>query len=450
MAVIRIILRKNKKNSKGESPVVLRLADSDNKRAEFSTGFSSTEKYFDTSKEGGRFFQGKGVKAFTLERKEEDGRVKVYTNKEANDFLSSMEERASKLIKKYTEEHINWGFDRFKADFLNAPKRELFGTFADAIIEKEYRSKGHHKSATVASEAIQSLRNFDKQFDSRAFQDVNVDYLNDYIAHCRKKGNSDTTLKIRLGEIRRIFNIAIREGVAAQELYPFSSGKEDGKVRIPKTSPTKTDQYLSLESMQKLANTPMKNHVLERTRHLFLFSFYCRGMNWKDMALLTKSSFFPILVTDDETKKTSEVTMMEYRRSKTKGEFVIQVTPNIQRELDWFAENTPLYEDHVLPIISVPTTPETLDMYLAKVRQRFNHSLRKLAKELGFPESQQDITSYTARHSFAMTMLNLDKSIEVISQALGHQSVETTKHYLAKFSSSKMAKETDIDLSYKG
>lgn len=47
-----------------------------------------------------------------------------------------------------------------------------------------------------------------------------------------------------------------------------------------------------------------------------------------------------------------------------------------------------------------------------------------------------------------MTMLNLDKSIEVISQALGHQSVETTKHYLAKFSSSKMAKETDIDLSY--
>lgn len=300
----------------------------------------------------------------------------------------------------------------------------------------------------LTSKHIQSLKNFDKQFDSRAFQDINVDYINKYIAHCSKKGNSDTTLKIRLGEIRRIFNIAIREGVAAQELYPFSKNKEDGKVRIPKTSPTKTDQYLSLESMKILANTPMKNHVLERTRHLFLFSFYCRGMNWKDMALLTKSSFFPILVTDDETKKTSEVTMMEYRRSKTKGEFVIQVTPNIQKELDWFTENTLLYEDHVIPIISVPTTPETLDMYLAKVRQRFNHSLRKLAKELGFPESQQKITSYTARHSFAMTMLNLDKSVEIISQALGHQSVETTKHYLAKFSSSKMAKETDIDLSY--
>lgn len=38
--------------------------------------------------------------------------------------------------------------------------------------------------------------------------------------------------------------------------------------------------------------------------------------------------------------------------------------------------------------------------------------------------------------------------MEIISQVLGHQSVETTKHYLAKFSSTKMAKETDIDLSY--
>ena len=87
-------------------------------------------------------------------------------------------------------------------------------------------------------------------------------------------------------------------------------------------------------------------------------------------------------------------------------------------------------------------------MYLAKIRQRFNESLRKLAKLLDFPESQQDITFYTARHSFAMSMLHLDKPVEIISQALGHQSVETTKHYLAKFSSTKMAKETDIDLSY--
>lgn len=215
---------------------------------------------------------------------------------------------------------------------------------------------------------------------------------------CTDNGNSDSTIKIRLGEIRRIFNIAIRDGVASQELYPFSSGKEDGKIRIPKTAPTKTDQYLTLDSMRKLANTKKKSHVLERTRHLFLFSYYCRGMNWKDMALLSKSSFLPMVVTDESTKESKEVTMMEYRRSKTKGEFLIQITPNIQRELDWFAQNTVLFEDYALPIISVEVPSERLDMYIAKIRQRFNASLKKIAKQLKFPESQQNITIVRRDH----------------------------------------------------
>lgn len=446
MAKIRTIL-KSTKDADGRHAVLLMLSDR-KQREYFSTGFSATDKEFDSSKQGGRFHQGRGVRPFYLKRKEEDGSTKVYSNKDANIILANLENRASDILKGYNEKHINWGLDQFRTDFVNAPKRELFRSFADSIIQQEYSDKGRHKSATVALEAIRSLERFDAQLDTKSFQDINVKYLTGYIAFCKKNGNSDSTIKIRLGEVRRIFNIAIREGVASQENYPFSSGKEDGKIRIPKTALSKTDQYLPMDSMKKLANTPMENHVLERTRHLFLFSYYCRGMNWKDMALLTKSSFFPLVVTDENTKEMREVTMMEYRRSKTKGEFLIQVTPNIQRELDWFSENTALYADYVLPIISVEITPEKMDMYIAKIRQRFNHSLRKIAEILEFPDSQQDISSYTARHSFAMTMQNLNKPVEIISQALGHQSVETTKHYLAKFSSTKMAKETDIDLSY--
>lgn len=446
MAKIRTIL-KSTKDADGRHAVLLMLSDR-KQREYFSTGFSATDKEFDSSKQGGRFHQGRGVRPFYLKRKEEDGSTKVYSNKDANIVLANLENRASDILKGYNEKHINWGLDQFRTDFVNAPKRELFSSFADSIIQQEYSDKGRHKSATVALEAIRSLERYDSQLGTKSFQDINVKYLTGYIAFCKKNGNSDSTIKIRLGEIRRIFNIAIREGVASQENYPFSSGKEDGKIRIPKTALSKTDQYLPMDSMKKLANTPMENHVLERTRHLFLFSYYCRGMNWKDMALLTKSCFFPLVVTDENTKETREVTMMEYRRSKTKGEFLIQVTPNIQRELDWFSENTALYADYVLPIISVEITPEKMDMYIAKIRQRFNHSLRKIAEILEFPDSQQDISSYTARHSFAMTMQNLNKPVEIISQALGHQSVETTKHYLAKFSSTKMAKETDIDLSY--
>lgn len=138
---------------------------------------------------------------------------------------------------------------------------------------------------------------------------------------------------------------------------------------------------------------------------------------------------------------------MQYRRSKTKGEFDIQVTPNIKGELDWFLENSRLYGSYVLPIIMEKVEPENLDEYLKQSRKRFNRNLKKLAKELNLPESQRDISIYTARHSFAMTLQDKGKSVEIISQALGHQSVETTKHYLAKFSTTRMAEETDINLT---
>lgn len=446
MATIRTVLKKSKTNAKGEHPIVLRLADSDNKRTHFFTGFYSTEDKFDTSKDGGRFFQGRGVKAFTVERKEEDGSTKVYTNKEANDKLAALEERAHSILRRYNEDHVDWGFEQFRADFSNAPKRELFLSYAEEVMEKEYRAKGQFQKASIMEDAIQSFKNYDGQLARKAFQDITPKYLEGYVSFCRNKGNGNGTISIRLREIRRIFNLAIGENVIKPELYPFSSGKEEGKVRLPKVELSKTDQYLTEDSLRLIAKTVMEDTTLERTRHLFLFSLYCRGINWKDMALLTKSSFRLAMDTDETTKTSKEVTIMRYRRSKTKGTFDILVTVNIQRELDWFKENTVLYEDYVLPIVSMDVKPENLDEYLKQRRKRFNRSLRTLAKKLGLPESQQNITIYTTRHSFAMYLQNNGKPVEIISQALGHQSVITTKHYLAKFSTTKMAEETDVNL----
>lgn len=414
-------------------------------REYFSTGFSATAKEFDASKDEGRFIQGRGIPSFKVERKV-DGGVLTYTNKEANDILSELEARARAIIKKYNEEHVNWGFDQFRMDFTNAPKRESFYAFALSAIEEEYTRHGQYKTATGAKEALESLSAYDGQLKGRTFQDISVKYLRDYMDYCRKKGNSDNTLKMRLEVFRRLFNIAIRDKVIAPELYPFSSGKEDGKIKIPKPAPTKTEYYLSQESLGELENAFFENHVLERTRHLYLFSYRCRGMNWKDMALLTKQSFFYQSVYDEKAKKTEQKLMMEYRRSKTKGEFVIEVREAIQEQLEWFKDNTKLFRDYVLPIIRVDVVPEKLDTYLSQVRKRCNISLRAVLKALKLPESEQNITFYTARHSFAMTLQDKGKPVEIISQALGHQSVETTKHYLAKFSTTRMADETDIDL----
>lgn len=442
MAAIRTILKKSKTNSKGEHPILLRVADSDNNRTHFATGFYSTEKFFDTSKEGGRFFQGKGVRGFNVERKEEDGSIRIYTNREANDKLAALENRASEIMKKYREEHISWNLDRFRADFIDAPKKSTFLSFAEQIVEKEYRDRGQHSTANTVKYTIISLKRFDKDLSKRLFEDINTKYLNNYERFCREEGAQPGTISIRMRVIKRVFNIAIRDSTIERDLYPFSNGKDDGKYKIPQPGLTKTNQFLTIESLKKLANKTFDSRPKERDKHLFLFSFYCMGINWKDMALLKQSNFHHILTTEGE-----EVTVLRYKRAKTQGDIEIMVVPNIQKELDWFRMNTHLYSDYVLPIISLSIPPDKIDGYLAQKRKRFNSSLKVIAKELELPESQLNMTSYHARHSFAMALLDKGRSVEIISQALGHQSVETTKHYLAKFSTTKMAEETDIDLS---
>lgn len=442
MAKVSTILKSSKRPD-GRQQVLLRLSDQ-GRRCYFTTGFSAIPEEFD--EDGGRFVQGRGIRTFNLERKEENGSTKVYTNREANDKLSELERRANSIIQQYNDDHIDWGFDMFRSDFVNAPKRELFYSYAESVIDKEYREKEHFGKAAIAEGALVSLLEYDSQLVKRSFHDISVPYLNGYIAHCKGKKQSNGTISIRLREIRRIFNIGIRDKDVSPELYPFSSGKEDGKVRIPKAELSKTDQYLPLESMMLIAQTTFENPILERTKHLFLFSYYCRGMNWRDMALLRKENLYQATVVDTAAKQNRQVTMLQYKRSKTKGEFDIQVTANIQRELDWFKANTSLFEDYLLPIISVSTAPEKLDEYLHQIRKRFNRHLKDIAKAVGLPESQQSISIYSARHSFAMTLQDKGKPVEIISQALGHQSVETTKHYLTKFSTTKMAEETDIDL----
>ena len=145
------------------------------------------------------------------------------------------------------------------------------------------------------------------------------------------------------------------------------------------------------------------------------------------MALLTKDRIYPKTIIDAKTHQSMQVMMMEYRRSKTKGEFEIQISQTIQQELDWFKKHTTTFKDYVLPIIGIEVAPEKLDDYLLQVRKRFNRSLREIALDLKFPDSQQDISIYTARHRFAMTLRHNGKPIEIISQALGHQSVETAE-----------------------
>jgi len=62
--------------------------------------------------------------------------------------------------------------------------------------------------------------------------------------------------------------------------------------------------------------------------------------------------------------------------------------------------------------------------------KRCNTALKKLAEKA---EIEENITTYTTRHSFASHLLENGVSIELISQMMGHENIRTTQIYVKGF-----------------
>lgn len=64
--------------------------------------------------------------------------------------------------------------------------------------------------------------------------------------------------------------------------------------------------------------------------------------------------------------------------------------------------------------------------------QRFNLELKEAAEVVGITVP---LTSYVARHTFATTLKRKGVDVLVISESMGHESVNTTRAYLKRFGS---------------
>lgn len=72
---------------------------------------------------------------------------------------------------------------------------------------------------------------------------------------------------------------------------------------------------------------------------------------------------------------------------------------------------------------------------ITQLIQLTNKYIRNIGKKL---EIQDDITTYTARHSFATKLLRSEAPLAFISKSLGHASLQTTESYLGSFEEEKV------------
>lgn len=342
-----------------------------------------------------------------------------------NEWLTQKKSEILRIIADFDANKIDWTLNQFEQEFFHYSNKGNVKEFFENLIQI-YKDTNHIGNANCYSRTLHVLELFDEKLSERVFPEIDVKYVKSFDVFLQKRECRGNTRKFYFKTLRAVLNKAIQDGEASETTYPFGKGG----FSISSLEEETTKRYLPHDSMLKLKTTVMDNAVLERTRRLFLFSYYCYGISFIDAALLTKKNII----------RYNGGNYIVYKRNKTKEAkkvkpIQIKITPEIQELMNWFSANTLLVEDYLLPIVSIAGYKgEQLYNHIRSRFGRNNKNLTNLAKALEITDMK--LTSYVSRHTMAMTLQDNQVPREVISQILGHSDLATTNTYLDSFASS--------------
>lgn len=342
-----------------------------------------------------------------------------------NEWLTQKKSEILRIIADFDANKIDWTLNQFEQEFFHYSNKGNVKEFFENLIQT-YKDTNHIGNANCYSRTLHVLELFDEKLPERVFPEIDIKYVKSFDVFLQKRECKGNTRKFYFKTLRAVLNKAIQDGEASETTYPFGKGGFSISALEEETA----KRYLPHDSMMKLKTTVMDNAVLERTRRLFLFSYYCYGISFIDAALLTKKNII----------RYNSGNYIVYKRNKTKEAkkvkpIQIKITPEIQELMDWFSANTLLVEDYLLPIVSIAGYKgEQLYNHIRSRFGRNNKNLSNLAKALEITDMK--LTSYVSRHTMAMTLQDNQVPREVISQILGHSDLATTNTYLDSFASS--------------
>lgn len=233
-----------------------------------------------------------------------------------------------------------------------------------------------------------------------AMDDITSELVQEYELYLLKNKCMRNTISFYMRNLRSIYNRAVAQNMISQH-SPFKYVY----TGIDKT----VKRAISIHSIRYIKRLDLSgNPDLDFARDMFLFSLYTRGMSFVDMAYLKKKDLYN--------------GRLSYKRRKTGQSLSVgweECMQNIVEKYD--IPNS----EYMLPIISHSGTDERKQY--KNVMRRINYGL----KRIGFMvDLRLPLTMYVARHTWASTAKNCNIPIPVISEALGHDSEQTTRIYL--------------------
>lgn len=277
----------------------------------------------------------------------------------------------------------------------------------NGIISKYDCSGLPYNTADTYRQTLSSITTFRNGADI-SLSMLTAPFVESYESWLRSRRLCRNTTSFYMRILRSVYNKAAAEGIVPKG-NPFATVY----TGVDKTS----RRAVSLADISRIKALNLAAHTpLAFARDMFLFSFYMRGMSFVDMAFLRK--------------KDLNNNYVVYSRKKTGQQLTVRWERPMQAIVDAYGPSSTQY---LLPVIVREDGTERSQYLNAMLR--VNRNLKKIGVMAGIPIP---LTMYVARHSWATAAKEKDISIGIISQAMGHDSENTTQIYLASIKTGKI------------
>lgn len=375
------------------------------------TGYKDKEK--NKSKTKGKKYKEQGLLQIEVRKEGTDKRVYISTGikirpdqySDKNGFTCRNHDNAKSITGK--------AHDRFRKveAFVSSDKclnidsvkywdKEDISTFSVVdFIKQELKRKDPSLSVVEYNNSF--IKRLEEYGKIKTFSDLTYNNIVGLDTTLRKYITSEPTLYKRhslfKGYIQEAINRGLFKGSNPYLLFKNKKGKSKDPI------------FLTEEEVLKLKEYSPDYGYLERTKDLYLFQCFT-GMAYADMQAFTKN----------DVQEIEGYKVIRSSRVKTDENFITLFLPD--------AERIAIKYKYQLPKIT---------------NQKYNEYLKEIGASA---QIDKQLTSHSARHTFATYLLNKDVPIETVSRALGHSNIKQTQHYarlLGKKVISDMAKLLD-------
>lgn len=318
----------------------------------------------------------------------------------------------------------------FRGEFSIACLNDRLRSTSSTSLQRSFENKietlkgrGQIGTMMVYENALKAILRFSPY--QVKFEEVTISWLNRFVDFLHQENKSQTTIAITLRQIRTIINAAKNEGIIKESQYPFGRGRFEIKEGAGRK------MALTLEQIGQIARYDDGINATAKYRDYWLFLYLCNGINVAD--------FVKLKFKDIVNGEICFVRQKTERTSKTRKEIRVVITELMQTIIDQWG-NIPSPEHFIFPVLDGREDALMLKYKTKYLIRAINKRMTEIGKQLGIG----NISTYTARHSFATVLKRAGANIAYISESLGHSDLKTTENYLASFEREVRQKNAEL------